>query len=114
MRTASHRSRFLPLMAALTATAWLTLWLWGQSPYARYLDHGKWTEIGVAGRLCRALSSGDVILSGRLGSDAGRNDATDDIASARYLSPSDRATRRPAAADRARHPRLCRGLGGFW
>jgi hypothetical protein len=29
MRAASHRSRFLPLMAALTATAWLALWLWG-------------------------------------------------------------------------------------
>ncbi len=35
MQAASHRSRFLPLMAALTAAAWLALWLWGQSPYAR-------------------------------------------------------------------------------
>ena len=51
MQAASHRGRFLALMAALTALAWLTLWLWGQSPYARYLDHGKWTEIGVAGSL---------------------------------------------------------------
>ena len=63
MRTASHRSRFLPLMAALTAAAWLTLWLWGQSPYARYLDHGHWTEIGFAASLCRALPGGGEALT---------------------------------------------------
>jgi predicted metal-binding membrane protein len=64
MRAASHRSRFLPLMAALTATAWLALWLWGQSPYGRYLDHGSWAEIGVAGSLCRALPGGRDALTG--------------------------------------------------
>jgi predicted metal-binding membrane protein len=58
MQVASHRSRFLPLMAALTATAWLSLWLWGHSPYARYLDHGQWTEIAAASSLCRALPGG--------------------------------------------------------
>ena len=63
MHAASHRSRFLPLMAALTGVAWLTLWLWGHSPYARYLDHGNWTEIGVAGALCRALPGGGEALS---------------------------------------------------
>jgi predicted metal-binding membrane protein len=57
---------FLPLMAALTATAWLTLWLWGESPYARYLDHGQWTEIGFAGSLCRALPGGDQALAAGL------------------------------------------------
>jgi len=66
MQAASHRGRFLALMAALTALAWLTLWLWGQSPYARYLDHGKWTEIGVAGSLCRALPGGGETLAGLL------------------------------------------------
>jgi predicted metal-binding membrane protein len=66
MHAASHRSRFLPLMAALTATAWLALCLWGQSPYSRYLDHGSWAEIGVAGNLCRALPGGRNALSGAL------------------------------------------------
>jgi predicted metal-binding membrane protein len=56
----------LPLMAALSATAWLALWLWGHSPYARYLDHGNWTEIGVAGVLCRALPGGGKALAGVL------------------------------------------------
>ena len=66
MQAASHRSRFLPLMAALTATAWLALWLWGQSPYGRYLDHGSWAEIGVAGSLCRALPGGGDAVTGSL------------------------------------------------
>ena len=66
MQAASHRSRFLPLIAALTATAWLALWLWGQSPYGRWLDHGSWAEIGVAGSLCRALPGGRDALTGSL------------------------------------------------
>jgi predicted metal-binding membrane protein len=66
MLAASHRSRFLPLMAALTATAWVALWLWGQSPYARYLDHGSWAEIGVAGSLCQALPGGRAALTASL------------------------------------------------
>ena len=66
MHAASHRSRFLPLMAALTVTAWLALWLWGQSPYARWLDHGSWAEIGAAGSLCRALPGGPDTLTGSL------------------------------------------------
>jgi predicted metal-binding membrane protein len=66
MRAASHRSHFLPLMAALTATAWAALWLWGESPYARYLDHGRWTEVGVAGSLCRVLPGGGEALAGLL------------------------------------------------
>jgi predicted metal-binding membrane protein len=63
MRAASRGSLFLPLMVALAAVSWLTLWVWGQSPYARYLDHGNWAEIGVAGSLCRALPGGGATLS---------------------------------------------------
>jgi predicted metal-binding membrane protein len=66
MRAASHRSHFLPLMAVLSAAAWAALWLWGQSPYARYLDHGKWTEVGVASSLCRVLPGGGEALAALL------------------------------------------------
>jgi predicted metal-binding membrane protein len=66
MQAASHRSRFLPLMAALTGAAWIALWLWGQSPYSRYFDHASWAEIGVAGSLCRALPGGRGALAGFL------------------------------------------------
>lgn len=66
MRTAWHQSAFLPLIALLTAAAWLTLWLWTASPYGRYLDHGSWLEIALMGALCRALPAGEVLLPGAL------------------------------------------------
>src|SRR5271170_3078923 len=56
------RSWFLPLAGLLTATAWVALWLWSASPYGRYLDHGRWTELGLAGAICRALPAGDLAL----------------------------------------------------
>ena len=59
MRT---RSWFLPIAGLLTATTWLALWLWEESPYGRYLDHGRWTEIGFARVICRAVPAGDVAL----------------------------------------------------
>ena len=40
------RRWFVPIAGLLTGTAWLALWLWEQSPYGRYLDHPRWTEIG--------------------------------------------------------------------
>jgi predicted metal-binding membrane protein len=66
MHAASHRSRFLPLMAVLCGATWLALWLWGESPYARYLDHGSWTQIGLAATLCHALPGGGETLGGLL------------------------------------------------
>jgi len=51
------RSRrwFVPIAAMLTAVAWAALFLWQQSPYGRYLDHGSWTETGLGAGLCAAL-----------------------------------------------------------
>jgi|SRR5215470_189165 len=66
MNAALHRSRFLPLIAALAGAAWVALWLWGQSPYAQYLDHGNWSEIGIASTLCHALPGSDAVLAGLL------------------------------------------------
>ena len=36
-----NRRLFLVLLVGLIAFAWLGLWVWGQSPYGRFLDHGK-------------------------------------------------------------------------
>ena len=36
---------FAALLVMLVAVAWLTLWVWGQSPYDRYLDHEQLSEI---------------------------------------------------------------------
>jgi predicted metal-binding membrane protein len=63
MHAALQRRRFLALTATLVAAAWLTLWLWGQSPYSRYLNHANWAEIGVSGSLCQALPGGEYALS---------------------------------------------------
>jgi len=62
MDRASGRSGFLPVAVGLIATAWVTLWLWGQSPYARYLEHGNWTEPGSAAAICHAVPGGDLLL----------------------------------------------------
>jgi len=56
----------VPIIGLLIATAWAALWFWAQSPYGRYLDHGRWTEIGVAADICHALPRGDVLLPGLL------------------------------------------------
>jgi predicted metal-binding membrane protein len=52
----------LPIMAALVGTAWIALFLWEQSPYGRYLDHGSWTELGLAAGICGLLPHGEVVL----------------------------------------------------
>ena len=57
-----RRRTFLPLLGALIALAWLTLFLWSSSPYGRYLDHGGWTDIGFAAALCSALPAGRLLL----------------------------------------------------
>ena len=53
------RRWFAPIAGMLTGTAWVALWLWEQSPYGRYLDHPRWTEIGMPQRsagLCRRVT----------------------------------------------------------
>jgi predicted metal-binding membrane protein len=57
---------FAPLFWALVGVAWLALWLWEQSPYGRYLDHGSWTEAGLAGAICGALPAGGILVPGAL------------------------------------------------
>jgi predicted metal-binding membrane protein len=53
---------FMPIMGGLIGLSWVTLLLWEQSPYGRYLDHGRWTELGLAATICRIVPAGDVVL----------------------------------------------------
>ena len=53
---------FLLLLGGLITLAWFTILIWEQSPYGRYLDHGQWTEIGLAASLCRVLPEGQYLL----------------------------------------------------
>ena len=39
MVTLSQRNILIPLLVVLIALSWLTLWVWGQSPYSRFLSH---------------------------------------------------------------------------
>jgi predicted metal-binding membrane protein len=56
-----HDAR-LPVIGGLIALAWLTLTVWEQSPYGRYLDHGEWLQSGFAAIVCRELPAGSVLL----------------------------------------------------
>ena len=54
---ANAEQRLLPgvLVGALAAAAWAALLLWSASPYARYLDHGRWLDAPWLDELCRAV-----------------------------------------------------------
>ena len=46
MRLSVRNDRlFIALVLAVIALAWMSLWAWGQSPYARFLDHEALTEV---------------------------------------------------------------------
>ncbi|MFQ5804530.1 MAG: DUF2182 domain-containing protein [Candidatus Methylomirabilales bacterium] len=43
------RKLFTALLVLLIALAWVALWVWGQSPYARYLNHEELEIISLPG-----------------------------------------------------------------
>lgn len=45
LQTARNDRLFLALLLALIALAWASLWVWGQSPYGRFLDHEALTDV---------------------------------------------------------------------
>jgi predicted metal-binding membrane protein len=47
MNAVAERKAFLWSIGSLIVLSWLTLWLWGRSPFGRYLDHGRLGEIGL-------------------------------------------------------------------
>ena len=53
---------FPPLALGLIALAWVSLLAWEASPYGRYLHHGDWTTLGLAGAICTALPAGNIVL----------------------------------------------------
>ncbi len=44
MRIAAGRRSFLWILGILILFAWLSLWVWEQSPYGRFLHHGQWVR----------------------------------------------------------------------
>ncbi len=47
----SDQRVFVILVGALISLAWLTIWVWGHSPYARYLSHGELGQVSLNGGL---------------------------------------------------------------
>ena len=62
MRALANRRYFLPLMGALIALAWLALWAWGQSPYARFLSHHHLDEVRGDGSLMLVFIAGWALM----------------------------------------------------
>ena len=49
-------------MGGLVALTRLVLWIWEQSPYGRYLNHGQWDQAGLASAICAALPFGTITV----------------------------------------------------
>jgi len=61
-RLSGRDALFFALMSGMVVSAWAVLWLWSGSPYGRYLDHGRWSDVGFIGSWCRALPAGEVLV----------------------------------------------------
>ena len=60
--SADRRLLPLVLIGGLSAIAWAAIALWSASPYARYLDHGRWLDPTWFDALCRALPQGQLVV----------------------------------------------------
>ena len=62
MWASSDRRLFTPLLVTLIALAWLTLWVWGQSPYGRFLSHHSLDEVRGGGLLMLVFVAGWTLM----------------------------------------------------
>jgi predicted metal-binding membrane protein len=61
MRALAGRTYF-PLLGALIALAWLALWVWGRSPYARFLSHHHLGELRSGGGFMLVFIAGWTVM----------------------------------------------------
>ncbi|MDA9982933.1 DUF2182 domain-containing protein [Gammaproteobacteria bacterium] len=54
----------MPVLSGLVTLAWLTLWIWEQSPYGRYLNHAELGSIGLDSDALSLLSQTSMYISG--------------------------------------------------
>jgi predicted metal-binding membrane protein len=47
----AERRAFFLLLASLVGSAWIALWIWGRSPYGRYLSHQQLGDLGASSLL---------------------------------------------------------------
>jgi predicted metal-binding membrane protein len=60
---APHLPLALGLIAALSLLAWAALATWSAGPYARFLDHGRWTDLPLLGAWCSSLPRAEAVTS---------------------------------------------------
>src|SRR5260370_39023004 len=60
------RRPFALAMAALTGFAWLSLWLWGESPYGRFLSHKGIDAAGGGSLLALTFVGGWTLMIGAM------------------------------------------------
>lgn len=60
--TVDGRRPFALALSGLVAVAWLTLWLWGQSPYGRFLSHQEIDAAGGGGLLALTFIGGWTLM----------------------------------------------------
>jgi len=58
----NDRRLFIFLMLVLVALAWSVLWVWGQSPYARFLSHHSLEEVRGGGLLMLVFVGGWLVM----------------------------------------------------
>ena len=49
------------LLGALSVGAWLALWAWSASPWARYAAHDGWLDSEAFAALCRSVPAGSIV-----------------------------------------------------
>lgn len=64
MRTRADRKYFLLIMGSLIALIWLTLWIWGQSPYGQYINHEQLGEFSLEGGIRGSLVFAILFVAG--------------------------------------------------
>src|SRR3712207_3527354 len=57
-----HNRLFVALMVGLIALAWLALWVWGQSPYGRFLSHHSLEALRGDGTLVLVFVAGWTLM----------------------------------------------------
>jgi len=60
----THRKIFLFILLGLVTLAWLSLWIWEQSPYGRYLNHAELGPIGSNDGVLSLLRQGAIYTGG--------------------------------------------------
>jgi len=61
-KSGEREAGLFALLALLAIASWSVLWAWSASPYARYLVHDSWSDVGALAALCRAIPQGAIVV----------------------------------------------------